>query len=181
MNIPPPTAEPPSGEPEYLAQKFARRNGKVYSVCLTHWFPYVREAGGSGHCGRGYPPTKAYGKAWPRRVVARSFGFLGDGEPATAYLALEGFARANVARVRVVHKDGRGGKRDAPVKFVRVRGALRRRVGSAEPFGFFVSFLPPSIRRYYDGPGDRADGPPAIEIIAYDGGGRQLGRFKHGN
>ncbi|MBA3306133.1 MAG: hypothetical protein H0U25_09435 [Thermoleophilaceae bacterium] len=64
--------------------------------------------------------------------------------------------------------DGKGGQRDAPVKFVRVRGALRKRVGSAEPFGFFVTFLPPSIKRYYHGPGDRADGPPAIEVIAYD-------------
>lgn len=51
--------------------------------------------------------------------------------------------------------DGKGGQRDAPVKFVRVRGALRKRVGSAEPFGFFVTFLPPSIKRYYHGPGDR--------------------------
>ena len=172
----------PDGVPyEYLAQKFANRRGRIYSVCLTHWFPYVRDPGGSGHCGLGYPPTKAYGKAWPRRVVARPFGFLGDGEPATAHLSLEGFARAQVARVRVVHKDGKGGWRDAPVKFVRVRGALRRRVGSVEPFGFFVAFLPPSVKRYYKGPAGRASGLPAIEVIAYDRGGEEIGRFKHRN
>ncbi len=172
----------PDGAPyEYVAQKFARRNGRIYSVCLMHWFPYVRFAGASGHCGRGYPPTKAYGKAWPRRVMARPFGFLGDGEPATAYYALEGFARARVARVRVVHKNPKGGKREAPVKFVRVRGELRRRVGSAEPFGFFVSFLPRSVGRYYRGPAGRASAPPAIEVFAYDDRGRQIGRFKHRN
>ncbi len=77
--------------------------------------------------------------------------------------------------------DGKGGQRDAPVKFVRVRGALRKRVGSAEPFGFFVTFLPPSIKRYYHGPGDRADGPPAIEVIAYDDRRKEIERFKHRN
>jgi hypothetical protein len=169
----------PDGVPyEYVAQKFVRR-GKVYSVCLMRWYPYSGARNGSGHCGRGYPPTKAYGKGWPRRVVARSFGFLGDDEPATAHLALQGFARAKVARVRVVYKDGRGGRRDAPVEFVRVRGALQRRVGSPEPFGFFATYLPPSVRRYYQGP-DRPKGPPAIEVIAYDPGGKEIGRFKHG-
>jgi hypothetical protein len=172
----------PDGVPyEYLAQKFRNRRGRIYSVCLMHWFPYSREPGGSGHCGPGYPTTRAYGKAWPRRVVARTFGFLNDGEPATAHLSLEGFARPQVARVRVIHKDGKGGWRDAPVEFARVRGALRERVGSAEPFGFFVAFLPRSMRRYYGGPGDRASGPPAIEVLAYDDGGKQIGRFKHRN
>ena len=83
-----------------------------------------------------------------------------------------------MARIRVVYK---GGKRDAPVRFVRVRGKLRERVGSAEPFGFFTTFLPPSIRRYYGGPGDRAKGTPAIAVIAYDKNGHVLSRFKHRN
>ena len=172
----------PDGAPyEYFTEKVERRDGSVYSFCLTHWYPYVAGVGASGSCGRGFPPTKAYGKHWPAEVMARSFGFLGSGEPATAYLSLEGYARPNVARVRVVYRDGKGGKRDAPVEFVRVRGALRERVGSEEPFGFFVTFLPPSIRRYYRGPGDRAQGTPAIEIVAYDDRDREVGRFKHRN
>ena len=44
-----------------------------------------------------------------------------------------------------------------------------------------MTFLPPSIRRYYNGPGDRAKGPPAIEIIAYDKADRAIDRFKHRN
>ena len=113
--------------------------------------------------------------------MVRSFEFLGDGEPATGYLSLQGFTRPGVARVRVIYKDGKKRKRSAPVNFVRVRGKLRRRVGSAEPFGFFVTFLPPSIRRYYSGRGDRANAPPAIEVTAYDDAGRAIDRFKHRN
>ncbi len=100
-----------------------------------------------------------------RRARTASAWRTSSSTAATAYLALEGFARARVARVRVVYKDGRGGKR----------------AGSAEPFGFVVAFLPPSIKRYYPRPGARADGPPAIEVIAYDDEGRKIGRFKHRN
>ena len=139
----------PDGAPfEYFTHKFERRNGAVYSVCLSHWWPYAPRVGASGFCGPGFPTTKEYGKSWPSEVFAKSFGFLESGEPASAYAALEGFARPDVAEVRVVYKDGKR-KRDAPVQFVQVRGELRERVGSREPFGFFVAFVPPSIERYY--------------------------------
>ena len=174
----------PDGAPfEYFTQKFERRNGAVYSVCLSHWWPYAPRAGASGFCGPGFPTTKEYGKSWPSEVFAKSFGFLESGEPASAYAALEGFARPDVAEVRVVYKDGKR-KRDAPVQFVQVRGELRERVGSREPFGFFVAFVPPSIERYYgplDPPSGPLHGPPAIEVIAYDDHHRELSRVGHRN
>jgi hypothetical protein len=170
----------PDGAPyEYYTSKTGSGD-KVTGLCMTRWYPYAG-AGAGGFCGKGFPPTKAYGKAWPAKVEARSFGFLERGEPATAYYSLQGFARPNVERVRVVYKDGARRKRDAPVKFVQVRGALRERVGSKEPFGFFAAFLPPSVMRYYDGPGDRASGEPAIEIVSYDKQGAEIGRFGHRN
>jgi hypothetical protein len=170
---------------KFFTQRFERRNGNVYSLCVTHWWPYVRLASSSGLCGPGFPPTKAYGEDWPKDVFARPpFGFLQSGEPASAYVLLEGYARANVAKVRVVSKGAQGEKRDTHVYLVRVRGDLAERVGSREPFGFWASFLPPSIERYYgppDRPCTRIKGPPAIEVIAYDGHDHELSRFGHRN
>ena len=129
------------------------------------------------------PDHEGVRQALADQVFAKSFGFLESGEPASAYAALEGFARANVAKVRVVYKDGER-KRAAPVHFVQVRGELRERVGSREPFGFFVAFVRPSIERYYgplDTPSGPLHGPPAIEVIAYDGHDRELSRVGHRN
>jgi hypothetical protein len=75
----------------------------------------------------------------------------------------------------VVYTDPRGAERNAPVEFVRVRAKLQERLGSAEPFGFFVTFLPPSIQRYYNDP----DGSPPVEVIAYDDDGSEIGRYRH--
>lgn len=165
---------------EYLVQKFKRRNGAISSFCLVRWYPYAGERNGTGHCGSGFPPTRQYGETWSR-TSSRAHSAFSQRASRRRRTSRSRDSRAQVARVRVVHKDCERGSRDAPVHFVRVRGVLQNRVGSAEPFGFFVAFLPPSMERYYPRPGARADGPPAIEVIAYDDHGRMIGRFKHRN
>ena len=141
----------PDGVPyEYLAQKFSEP-ARSHLQHLPHALVPVRSRA-RRRAGTAAPATR------PRRRTARR-GRDGSSPARSASWATASrpppISRSRdspapqVARVRVVHKDGKGGWRDAPVKFVRVRGALQKRVGSAEPFGFFVAFLPPSMRRYY--------------------------------
>ena len=80
------------------------------------------------------------------------------------------------------YRDPRGAWRDAQVSLARVTGDLRRRAGAHQDFGYWVSFLPSSVARYYGGiPPRRADGPPAIRVIAYGPGGDVLGSYYHRN
>jgi hypothetical protein len=60
----------------------------------------------------------------------------------TAYVQIAGLARSDVRDVRILYKDEHGAKRDAPVDFATVTGALRKRAGADRPFGVFIGFLP---------------------------------------
>jgi hypothetical protein len=80
-----------------------------------------------------------------------------------------------------VFKDRNGAKRDAPVDFATVTGALRKRAGADRPFGVFIGFLPPDWLGYgarYDfrqcPPEEHPYDPGAIEVIAYDQEGQPL-------
>ena len=168
---------------ELFVEHFADRRGKPYGHCETLWWPRMAAGtAGGGFCGPGLPPSSAFGRR-PEGVYAKPFGFLGVAAPATRRLLLQGFARAQVRRVRVIYKARGGGWNDAPVKLVRVAGRLRRRVRADRDFGYFVAFVPASVaRRHYGGiPPRRADGAAAIQVIAYGRGGRELGRVKHRN
>jgi len=75
-----------------------------------------------------------------------------------------------------------GGRKVAPVNFARVHGGLQRRVGARRPFGFFVAFLPPAVkRRYYTGPADRLNSERAVEVSAFDPRGRRISLVRHDN
>jgi hypothetical protein len=83
-------------------------------------------------------------------VAARGYGSLNDSHAATAQRVMTGFARSNVARVRVVYKDAAGRRHDAPVTL----GHLDR------------SMVVP-----------RSAGPrPWLQVVAYDANGRVLSR-----
>jgi hypothetical protein len=84
---------------------------------------------------------------------------------------LTGFARSSARRVRVTYESRSGERRDAPVKLVRVRGALRRRVAAGEPFGFWMAFLPRSVAGARD-----PRGRDTIEVVAYGDHGQELSR-----
>jgi hypothetical protein len=156
---------------EFTVKLQRERSGRVYGICFDLWWPHVARALSGGFCGPRIPPPGAFGHGRPERVGAKAFGFLGNAKPATSRLTLSGFARASVTRVRVVFETRDGARRDAPVNFVRVRGALRRRVGAHGSFGFWVAFLP----RYVAGARARR-GRHAIEVIAYGNRGDELSR-----
>ena len=153
---------------EFTVKLQRERSGKVYGICTDLWWP---RGPSGGFCGPDMPPAGAFGRRHPERVAAKGFGFLGAEQPATKLLTLQGYARASARRVRVVYEARGGERRDAPVRLVRVRGALRRRVGASEAFGFWMAFLPRSVA------GASAErGRPAIEVIAYGDRGQELSR-----
>jgi hypothetical protein len=93
----------------------------------------------------------------------------------TTHVQLAGLARADVSDVRVLYKDEHGDRRDAPVDFAGVTGALAERVGADAPFGIFFAFLPPEWLGWGAKFDPRACPPEenpydaeAIEVIAYD-------------
>ena len=80
------------------------------------------------------------------------------------------------------YKDPRGTWRDAQVSLSRVTGELRRRAGADGDFGYWVtSSRPPSPATTAGSLPGRADGPPAIRVIAYGPGGGVLSRYDHRN
>jgi hypothetical protein len=106
----------------------------------------------------------------------------------TTHVQIAGLARADVSDVRIRYKDEHGARRDAPVEFARVTGALSERVGADRPFGVFLGFLPPSWLGYgarYDfrecPPEEHPYDPEAIEVIAYDQHGRAIATETGGN
>jgi hypothetical protein len=147
---------------EWFVSHFEDKHGKVYGICTELWWPEQPVRSG-GSCGPGLPPARAFGRRHPERVFAKPFGFLGKARPATKYLMLSGYARANVARVRVVYSAAR----DAPVDFVRVDPERAKQMAADGPFGFFVAFVPPKA------------GARPIDVIAYDGSGRRLSSFEY--
>jgi hypothetical protein len=99
----------------------------------------------------------------------------------TARVQIAGLARSDVRDVRLLYKDEHGAKRDAPVDFATVTGALRKRAGADRPFGVFIGFLPQAWLGYgarYDfrqcPPEGNAYDPEAIEVIAYDQRGQTI-------
>jgi hypothetical protein len=164
---------------EFFAQTFERK-GKLYGNCVTLWWPYAPRAAGGGTCGPGFPPSTAFGRR--ENIAAKPYGFLTEAPAATRHKILSGYARPNVSRVRVVYRGRSGDWQDAPVRLRRVTGSLRERLDADRPFGFFVSFLPPSVSRHYPGsPPRRAVGRPAIVVIAYNEEGREVSRVNHRN
>jgi hypothetical protein len=99
----------------------------------------------------------------------------------TSHVQIAGVARSDVRDVRILFKDRHGAKRDAPVDFATVTGALRKRAGADRPFGVFIGFLPPAWLGYgarYDfrqcPPEEHPYDPEAIEVIAYDHHGQAI-------
>jgi hypothetical protein len=149
---------------EVYVERF-ERNGESRGHCEQLWWPYVPEEGSGGSCGPGIPPTSAFGRRDPEKVAAKPFGFPTYASAATKHRVLRGYARSHVSRVRVVYRDEDGVRRDAPVELTRVRGQLQARIEASQPFGIFVAFVPPD-----------ADPRAAIEVLAYDESGEQVGR-----
>jgi hypothetical protein len=106
----------------------------------------------------------------------------------TTHVQIGGFARADVSDVRIRYKDQHGAKRDAPVDFTRVTGAVRQRAGADGPFGVFIAFLPQAWLGYgasYDPrscpPKERSFDPEALELTAYDRDGKIIASDMGGN
>jgi hypothetical protein len=101
----------------------------------------------------------------------------------TTHVQIAGFARADVSDVRILYKDQHGFRRDAPVDFARVTGALPERAGADRPFGVFIGFLPQGWLGYgalfdprHCPPEKHPYDPEAIEVIAYDDQGEAIAR-----
>jgi hypothetical protein len=54
-------------------------------------------------------------------------------ETRTTHVQIAGLARSDVRDVRILYKDEQSAKRDAPVDFVSVTGAVRERAGANAP------------------------------------------------
>jgi hypothetical protein len=164
---------------EWVVERFRNRSGKLFSSCETLTWPYLKAAGASGFCGPGTPPPAS---ALSRRYAAKPFGFLDSARPASRYLVLRGYARGRVRRVKVTYPVPGGGRNVAPVNFARVHGDPQKRIGARRPFGFFIAFLPPEVkRRFYTGPADRLSSKRAVEVSAFDGRGRRISLGRHDN
>jgi hypothetical protein len=136
--------------------------------CLSLWWPYVKDLGGTAAGCAGFPPETAYGRREPEKVAARPAGFLESAPYATAHYVLDGYARSFVSRVRVVYEGRDGERHDAPVHLKQVRGRLAERIGAREPAGYWVAFLPRSLGR-----------GPMLEVIAYDESGKVASRIDY--
>jgi hypothetical protein len=149
---------------EWYVERLGDEKGEMTGVCNTVWWPRFAQVGAHGSCGPGMPPETAFRQ---RRndsgpVMARPYGFLDAEEPATRHFMLSGYARPQVARVRVLYQG-----REAPVELTRPSGALLDRIGAAKPFGFWVTFVPRSARH------------AEFEIVSYDDGGGEIGRYRY--
>jgi hypothetical protein len=150
---------------EWYVERLGEGEGDFTGVCNTLWWPNFAQVGAHGSCGGdGLPPETAFRqrKNASGPVMARQYGFLDGAEPATRHYMLSGYARPQVDRVRVLWDGG-----EAPVELTRVSGELLDRIGSEEPFGFWVTFVPPSARH------------AEFEIVSYDEGGAEIGRYRY--
>jgi hypothetical protein len=133
-----------------------------YGTCMSIWWPYGL-GHGMGACGKELPPSTAYGRRNPEQVFAKPYGFLNEAPEATTSRFVSGFARTNVARVRVAYRDRDGARHDAPVHLVQVTASMLRKIESSEPFGYWIAFVP------------RSAGHRPIEVTAYAANGDRLG------
>ena len=150
---------------EWYVERLGDGKGEMTGLCNTLWWPRFAQVGAHGSCGgRGLPPETAFRQ---RRndsgpVMAKPYGFLDAEEPATKHFMLSGYARPQVARIRVLYEGG-----ESPVELTRMSGALLDRIGASEPFGFWVTFVPRSARH------------AEFEIVSYGGGGDEIGRYRY--
>jgi hypothetical protein len=166
---------------EFVLERFAQRakadpTTEEFRHCLNIEWPDARVGPISPQFGC-YP-------AFPPTVVDESVVKWGGAmfDPIyTSHVQIAGLARSDVNDVRIVYKDEHGAKRDAPVDFVRVTGAVRERAGADGPFGVFIGFLPQAWLGYgalYDPrscpPEEHPYDPEAIEVIAYDRQGEPI-------
>jgi hypothetical protein len=168
---------------EFVLERFPKpaksdRRAEAVGQCLNIEWPDARRGPISPQfgCHPTFPPP-VVGKTavkWQGAMFDPSY---------TANVQIAGLARADVRAVRILYKDEHGAKRDAPVDFARVTGALRKRAGADRPFGVFIGFLPQAWLRYgarFDfrecPPKDNAYDPEAIEVIAYDRQGDVIAR-----
>jgi hypothetical protein len=149
---------------EWYVERVADRDGKVVGICTTLWWPRFRQAGAGGHCGPEMPPVSAYGRRDPEDVMAKPFGFLDDVRPASKHYMLSGFARGQVARVRVLYGPDR---REAPVELTRVSGERAERMGASGPFGYWVGFAPRDARH------------AEFVIVSHGENGDEIGRYRY--
>ena len=149
-----------------------------FGQCLNIEWPDARQGQISPQfgCYPTFPPAVV-----DRSVVKRQ-GAMFD-PSSTSQVQIAGIARADVSDVRILYKDERGAKHDAPVGFAGVTGAVRERAGADRPFGVFVGFLPQAWLGYgalYDPrhcpPEEHPYNPAAIEVIAYDHEGEPIAR-----
>jgi hypothetical protein len=149
---------------KWYVERLGDEKGEMTGVCTTLWWPRFAQVGAHGACGPETPPESAFRQRRnaPGPVMAKPHGFLDAEEPATEHFMLSGYARPQVARVRVLYEG-----REAPVDLTRMSGALLDRIGAAEPFGFWVTFVPRSARH------------AEFEIVSYGEGGDELGRYRY--
>jgi hypothetical protein len=149
---------------EWFVHPSKTGDGEVVGTCLTLWWPRWEQVGAHGSCGPQLPPDTAYGRRRPEDVMAKPYGFLDAEAPATKHFMLSGYARPQVERVRVVWD---GGRQEAPAELFRVTPEKERRMRAAEPFGYWVTFVPRSARH------------AEFEIVSYDEGGGEIGRYRY--
>jgi hypothetical protein len=171
-------------------------DGARYEFVLEHVAEPAKSklpAGYFGHClniewpdartGQISPQFGCYPEFPPAAVdksVVHPQGAMFD-QTYTTHVQVAGFARADVSDVRLRYKDQHGAKRDAPVDFASVTGAVRERAGADGPFGVFIAFLPQAWLGYgasFDPrscpPKERSFDPEALDLIAYDRDGKVL-------
>ncbi len=139
-------------------------DGEVVGACTTLWWPRYEQVGAHGSCGPQVPPVSAYGRRRPEEVMAKPFGFLDAEVPATEHFMLSGYARPHVERVRVVWD---GGRQEAPAELFHVTPEKAEQMGAAEPFGFWVTFVPRSARH------------AEFEIVSHGEDGGEIGRYEY--
>jgi RNA polymerase sigma factor (sigma-70 family) len=149
---------------EWFVDETVDEDGDRIGVCTTLRWPRYEQVGAHGSCGPQVPPVSAYGRRRPDEVMAKPFGFLDAEVPATEHYMLSGYARPRVERVRVVWA---GGSEEAPVELFEVTPEKADRMGAAEPFGFWVTFVPRSARH------------AEFEIVSYGEGGDEIGRYRY--
>jgi hypothetical protein len=102
---------------------------------------------------------------------------------ASQWPVLEGFARPEVHRLRLLYRGRDGRRHDMPVDLFRLTGALQRQLKVRRPVGYWVAFLPPLAPQFDDTSPEtrRLLDRRAIMVIAYDRAGAELGRTYHSN
>jgi hypothetical protein len=167
---------------EFVLENFGERAqpdpSGDFRRCLNLEWPDLRTGQISPQfgCWLTFPPPEI------DEAVVRRGGLMFD-NATTSHIQIAGLARADVGDVRILYKDEQGAKRDAPVDFTIVSGAVAERTGADGPVGVFIGFLPPAWLGYganYDPrhcpPKKQAYDRDAIEVIAYDHHGQVIAR-----